>query len=245
LAQGDLSEYEQALREQLPQSILISCATDQDWETSVFPEEEALIEHSIGKRQREFRAGRHCAHRVLNQLNHKNFVVLRGDKRAPIWPQGITGSISHSGAVCAAAASMDPNIVSLGIDIEEHIPLKEKLTPKICTSSEVDQIRVLNKLAKAYAWEKIIFSVKESVYKAWFPVFGSYLDFLEVKLLFDERGLVSATNIQPKASPPNFENYLFTSDYRIVNGYILASTLCTRQPKVDIAVHQQTQQSQQ
>ena len=42
--------------------------------------------------------------------------------------------------------------------------------------------------ATASSWERLLFSAKESVYKAWFPLTGKWLDFEEAELDIDPFG---------------------------------------------------------
>ena len=58
------------------------------------------------KRQREFLAGRHCAAHALRTAGLPETVGLQD--RAPIWPKGAVGSISHSDARVVAVVSKRP-----------------------------------------------------------------------------------------------------------------------------------------
>ncbi|MEW8656663.1 MAG: hypothetical protein AB2595_20690, partial [Candidatus Thiodiazotropha endolucinida] len=110
-----------------PANVVIVHATDEMWETPVRTEEERLIQDSVAKRQRQYRAGRNAAHAALEQLDAPDGPLLRGENRQPIWPRGYVGSISHCDDSCVAVCAVEGEVVSLGIDVEPLKPLKPKI----------------------------------------------------------------------------------------------------------------------
>src|SRR5438876_615194 len=77
-----------------------------DFDTSwLFGEERALVAGASPVRRREFTAGRVCARDALQQLGGPRCAILRDPSRAPIWPEGFVGSISHAAGYCVAAAA--------------------------------------------------------------------------------------------------------------------------------------------
>lgn len=79
------------------------CETPKDQQV-LHQSELPLIAGAGPKRQQEFCSGRFCAHRVLDRLGYQDIPVLADQYGAPVWPSGITGSISHSGGKAVAAA---------------------------------------------------------------------------------------------------------------------------------------------
>src|SRR6202165_5059978 len=73
------------------------------------------------KRQREFLAGRWCAEQALQRLGAGSTHVAMAADRAPIWPDGVVGSITHTGNFAAAAVAWAADIAGLGIDSEQII----------------------------------------------------------------------------------------------------------------------------
>ena len=61
----------------------------------LLPEEAPAIARAIPKRQAEFAAGRRAARAALTTLGHPAQAIPVGDRRAPIWPQGTVGAITH------------------------------------------------------------------------------------------------------------------------------------------------------
>jgi len=123
------------------------------------------------KRQSEFLAGRLCARMALQNLTGQSLVPACGDDRAPRWPDGCVGSISHSEGRAAAVAGLSSHYASVGLDLEPLIPAARalKLIPKILTDNE--QRRFADRL-EAQPGQTLtrIFSLKESLFKALYPL---------------------------------------------------------------------------
>jgi 4'-phosphopantetheinyl transferase EntD len=147
------------------------------WTTPVLPEEEILISQANKKRQREFRAGRHCAHTALERLGLARSPILREKNRAPIWPEGYHGSISHCMDFCLAACCARGSIRGLGIDVEPLQPLKAGLQPYIQTQNESAFMQAHPELP-----ERLVFSAKESIYKCFYPLVKRFFGFHAVEL---------------------------------------------------------------
>ena len=111
--------------------------------------------------------------------------ILRGEDRAPIWPAGFVGSISHTDTWCAAAVARADDLRSIGIDLEPATPLKEALWRRVCTQAERD---TLSGLANAGLTGKVLFSAKEAVYKCQYPLTRRFLGFHAVEIELDDAG---------------------------------------------------------
>src|SRR4051794_10899097 len=64
--------------------------------------EDVLVEKAAPKRRREFALGRACARAALKGLGHGDAVIGKSANGAPIWPDGIIGSITHTASYAAA-----------------------------------------------------------------------------------------------------------------------------------------------
>lgn len=185
----------------LPSTVSYYHATPSMWDTPVNSDEEAHVAKAVEKRKREYRAGRHAARRALRQLdpkfNESSFSILSGEKRQPLWPDNIVGTITHSDNQCYAAVANKSDIRSIGIDVEKAEPLKENLIRMICTAEEQDWLRTKSDWL---SWAKLIFSAKESVYKTYFPICESYLDFLQATLTIDATNRTFSAKILVDAS---------------------------------------------
>lgn len=111
-------------------------------------------------RLREFAAGRTAARAALTALGHPPAAIPMQPGRAPLWPPGIAGSITHSATACLAAVTHAPRLI--GIDIEPDAPLPADLIPLILTAPEdTTQARLIFS-AKECAWKAIAPEVPET-----------------------------------------------------------------------------------
>lgn len=145
------------------------------------------------KRLRDFAAGRAAAHTAMKTLNVAVRPVLPGPDRAPIWPDGVVGSISHSKTCCIAALAPSNAYLSIGVDVEEDTPLNPDLFTTICTPAERAWLAMHSKpLAGRLA--KLIFSAKECAYKCQYPLTQTLFDFDTFELTPDlDTGQFDAT----------------------------------------------------
>ncbi len=156
------------------------------WTAGLLPSEQQYVSRAVDKRIAEFTAGRNCARRALELLGVAPAPIPVGPHREPVWPPGTTGSITHSESFCAAVAAPAATARSVGIDAESNEPLTPELRKLICSDAEIGWMNDRgNRGDAAIAWDKVIFSCKESVYKAFFPIYRTFLDFQEAELALD------------------------------------------------------------
>ena len=89
------------------------------------------------------------------------------------WPPGYTGSVSHKGTTVAAALACTDATKSIGIDIEMRTP---KCVPELPGLDSVEHPPSVS----APAGREILFSVKETAFKALHPILARQLDFTDV-----------------------------------------------------------------
>ncbi len=147
----------------------------------LYPEEEACVGRAVPKRRREFAEGRACARKALEALGLSHVPLLVGPDRAPVWPSGAVGSITHCAGFVGAVVARRELLKSLGLDAEIAAPLNPDLARRICTARELAWIDTAMPPAHA-DWLKVFFCAKEAVYKCVAPVTGAALDFLEVEV---------------------------------------------------------------
>jgi len=151
------------------------------------PVEAAAVHNAVPSRQREFALGRWCARRALARLAvdaPSSSIIPVAANRAPIWPAGIVGSITHCQGFVGAVVARDDRLRSIGFDAERAEPLSADLVRLICTVPEIEWIAEQSPTPQL-DWPKVMFSAKEAVYKCIAPVFGRMLDFLDVTLAID------------------------------------------------------------
>ncbi|MGW0705375.1 4'-phosphopantetheinyl transferase family protein [Streptomyces sp. NPDC002643] len=174
------------IEELLPESVVAVEAHTDDMTGAegieLFPEEEAVVARAVAKRRREFTVVRACARRAMEKLGVAARPILPGERGAPGWPPGLAGSMTHCEGYAAAALVRAGDLASLGIDAEPHSVLPEGVLETIALPSEEARLRGLTAGHPAVHWDRLLFSAKESVYKAWFPLTGKWLDFAEADI---------------------------------------------------------------
>lgn len=146
-------------------------------EDSLWPAERAVLERAVPKRRVEFATVRVCARAALAELGVPPAPILPGPRGAPGWPSGIVGSMTHCAGYRGAAVASAKVAASIGIDAEPHGPLPDGVLEAIARPEELSWLAELAVSAPGVHWDRLLFSMKESVYKAWFPLTGSWLDF--------------------------------------------------------------------
>jgi phosphopantetheine--protein transferase-like protein len=152
------------------------------------PEEKNYVERAVEKRVREFTAGRSLARLAMQLLGEQPRAVHAGDRRQPLWPQGLIGSITHCDSHCACALARTSRVRSVGIDMEHIGRVKQELWRQLFTSAEQDHLEQLDDEEQRQQ-ATIMFSAKEAFYKLQYPLTGSWLNFTdaEVYLLDDNQ----------------------------------------------------------
>jgi len=146
-------------------------------ELALTPAELRPLERAVDKVRRASGAARIVARTLLAKLGAPPDVELpRSASRAPVWPPGFVGSLAHDDDYAAAAVARSDSLRGVGIDIEPALPLPEELLKTIATRSEMKQIN--GDLALA----RLIFCVKEAVYKATHPIDGVFLAHHDVEV---------------------------------------------------------------
>jgi 4'-phosphopantetheinyl transferase EntD len=145
----------------------------------LFPEEEAVLARAVDKRRREFTTARACARAGLARLGVPPVPILPGPRGAPQWPPGIVGSMTHCAGYRASAVARAEDMLTLGLDAEPDDRLPGGVLDAVATADEQAAVDALASAAPAPSWDRLLFSAKESVYKAWFPLTRRWLGFKE------------------------------------------------------------------
>ena len=147
----------------------------------LLPEEAALLPaNAAEKRRNQFSLGRAAARQALTDLGLPASPVLRGSSREPLWPDGIVGSITHCGPWAIAVAARRENAQSIGIDLED--------SSRVVADEIVGVIANENEKIWIFAGDDsrsrltMLFSAKESVFKAVYPLERRFFDFHAVEL---------------------------------------------------------------
>ncbi|HEV2700917.1 MAG TPA: 4'-phosphopantetheinyl transferase superfamily protein [Steroidobacteraceae bacterium] len=160
---------------------------------ALLPEERESLQRAVPKRVHEFAAGRACARAALVQMGYGAVALPPGADRAPRWPEGATGSITHTDGFCAAVVARTVQIRALGLDAEPEDSVKPHLWRRICTPEELANLQAQNEAA-ALLTATLLFSAKEAFYKCQHTLTGQWLGFTDISIDFEaERFSVRAT----------------------------------------------------
>lgn len=207
---------------------------------ALFPGEQAAIHSAVEKRRREFIAGRTCARRAMAALGEGPAPILQGKDRAPIWPPGLVGCITHTDTWCAVAvARIADGFQSLGLDIEPAAPIKPELLRVICLPEERAHLDS-QPAAERGLLGRLIFSAKECAYKCQYPLSRTFLDFHALRVYPDLPGGGFVAVFQRDAGPFALGDELH-GRLLVDQGYILTAmtlsirTACTGRPADAVA----------
>lgn len=115
--------------------------------------------------------------------------IRRDDRGAPIWPPGITGSISHTEGFCAAiAAPTSTELLAVGLDIERIDRVSDRVRKFILTESEATEVAALP-ASQVQRRVAVAFAAKEAFYKAQYQLTSTYLGFGAVEVTLTDTTL--------------------------------------------------------
>jgi 4'-phosphopantetheinyl transferase EntD len=178
-----------------------------------FPAE--ALPNAVPRRLREFAAGRSAARAAFLQLGYPAVAVPAGPDRAPIWPVGLIGSITHSDSLCLAAVTRQPCLI--GVDLEPMTPLDADLWDVVLLPEEQ---AALHGVADANLLAKCLFSAKEAAYKAQYGRSKTVFGFELMQVTLSENGF-SARLMQ---AVPGFDaGFVFHGRMQVSQGHILTA----------------------
>jgi 4'-phosphopantetheinyl transferase EntD len=184
------------------------------------PVEAATVGRAVDSRLREFATGRACARRAMAELGLPVRGVARGDNREPVWPEDVVGSITHTKGYCGAALALKSAGVTLGIDCEPDGPLPRGVLERVSTEAERAQ---LASLPDGVNWGRLLFSAKESVYKALWPVVREWIGFSDAEIRFEPAGTPVAGRFRATVSSPL--RVEVEGQYLAAEGFVMTSVV--------------------
>jgi 4'-phosphopantetheinyl transferase EntD len=188
---------------------------------ALLPEEELLVARAVPKRRAEFTTVRACARRALAELGLPPVPLLSGPRREPLWPDGVVGSLTHCDGYRAAAVARRTELAALGIDAEPHAALPGGVLPRVALPGELAALR---RLPPGTHWDRVLFSAKESVYKAWYPLTGRWLGFEDAVVDFDAAaGTFTARLLVPGPTLAGRELTGFSGRWAVGEGLVVTA----------------------
>jgi 4'-phosphopantetheinyl transferase EntD len=161
-------------------------------ESAMHPLEAAAVADAVTERRREFGTVRYCARKALRQLGVPAGPILPGADRAPRWPVGVVGSMTHCAGYRAAVVARSDALLGVGIDAEPHAALPPETLGLVLREEERMRLPALAEARPGVHPDRVVFCVKEAVYKAWFPLTRRWLDFADVSTVVNPDGTFRA-----------------------------------------------------
>ena len=188
-------------------------------------EENYFSQLSSVSRKEHYRSGRICAGEVLSKLGTLGQPVLRDPQtREPLWPEGISGAITHSGKWAAAAAGKTSEVLGIGIDLED---LEKRVDPRISRHVCIpEEQKWLQECGEDFLEQnlKIIFSAKESIFKAFFPYTRTYLHFHDARILMEQTLFQKSKSDSLSKKEKNSKPEKFEFVYLLLNDKVISQT---------------------
>ncbi|WP_284273019.1 4'-phosphopantetheinyl transferase family protein [Mesorhizobium huakuii] len=163
-----------------PRNVRTGCRVigDAD-EAHLLPDEARSIPARQPAMRRASGAARWIAHRLLADIGIGDLAIPRAPSGAPVWPEGIIGSLAHDDDMAVAAVAPVGGIVSLGIDVEPAEPLPDDIFAIVATGAD------RTGAADPRLAGRILFAAKEAVYKAAFPLDREVLGYEDIAVDLD------------------------------------------------------------
>ena len=188
-------------------------------------EENYFSQLSSVSRKEHYRSGRICAREVLSKLGTLGQPVLRDPQtREPLWPEGISGAITHSGKWAAAAAGKTSDVSGIGIDLEDlERQVDSRISRHVCIPEEQ---KWLQECGEDFLEQnlKIIFSAKESIFKAFFPYTRTYLHFHDARILMEQTFFQKSKSDSLSKKEKNSKPEKFEFVYLLLNDKVISQT---------------------
>jgi 4'-phosphopantetheinyl transferase EntD len=201
-----------------PSGVVGAALTDFRLARPLWATERRAVEGAVPKRVLEFTAGRHVARRALERLGVPPCAIPRREDRAPAWPHGTTGDISHCPGYCGAVVGHARQFRGLGFDVECDSAVTFSLLELIARPEEAARLEADEDPRRA----TVLFSAKEAFYKAQHAITRQWVGFTDVEFaLLDERRFeLVATADTPGAV---LDLLPAQGEYRIAAGHVFAA----------------------
>lgn len=189
----------------------------------LLPEEEEDLGWAVDARRHDFTVGRACAKAALGLLGAPPTAVRRGARREPLWPAGLVGSITHCRGYGAAAAARRTSYEAVGIDAEPHRPIPPEVELRVTSAAERAQVE--NLAPAGVYWTTLMFSAKESIYKAWYPLTRRWLGFRDVTLTIEPNGIFRGDVLVEAPVGHGVSSQRFDGRYRIGHDMVFTAVV--------------------
>lgn len=186
----------------------------------LFAEEARSLGSAVDARRREFTTGRACARQALARLGLPAVAIASGSRGEPLWPAGVVGSITHCAGYRACAVARAQDVLAVGIDAEPGAPLPGGLLETIASA---DERHALGPHGAGVCWDRVLFSAKESVFKAWSALTGRGLAFEDAEVRIDPTARTFAARLLVDGALPELRGR-----WGVAGGIVATAVVVTR-----------------
>jgi len=185
----EFASTQRALAFLLPAPVRYAFAHAVATEAEFTAEEAEYLKRVRPRRRDDFTTGRNCAQSALVALGRNRAALGRESDGRPRWPEGVLGSLSHCEGLCVAAVAATAAVRLLGVDVEPRTPLPDGVLGLVASPREI----------AAHGQpplDTVLFSAKESLFKALYPRVGYVFGFEEIAISLAANGSFVA-RLQP------------------------------------------------
>ena len=231
--------HSQILEKLLPKGVAAAEHLGEGDPRLLWSPEREWVEGAAPKRLQEFSAGRVCARRALARLGIAEMPIRISSDHRALWPESVTGSITHTDGFTAAVIGERNKFRAIGIDAEVIRQSIQEISSHILIPAEKSWVESLPAAEQAKG-VTLMFSAKEAFYKCQYEVTQQWLDFKDVALEFFgwnlERGgfmvhPVRRIKISEDVGSPGVVHFAVAGDL------VLAASAITAQAKPTVSKH--------
>lgn len=183
------------------------------------------LEEAVDKRKLEYRFGRAVAGQLCYELTGTFAYPSYRPRRAPLWPEGVVGSISHTRNRISVVMGKAEHFQSIGHDVERLLTVKryETIKAHILTKEELG-----HQEACSAQFGTLVFSVKEALFKALHPLCQQFFGFQDAAVLRCEGG--EGVLVLKKSLGPSLAKGSFWPFHYVITGECVFSLVIVKRP---------------
>jgi len=152
------------------------------------------MREDVPKKKAHFLGGRYCAHQALSMMKRKDsdapenyeneqndlVPIQKSEQGAPIWPEGVIGSITHTENFIGAVVESSEKLRGIGIDTEKILGPQSVVMVESLVATEEEKRKSLS--FDPFEYFTLIYSAKESIFKCLNPIIQKYIEFHDVTI---------------------------------------------------------------
>lgn len=194
---------------------------------SPYAEERMAVKNAGRKRQLEFFAGRKAARQALGRLGVRPLVIPIGLQRAPVWPSGIVGAITHTQYHAAAVAASAKHFSGIGLDLEENGRINEALATEIEEPGSYLSSTYIDILAsQGICANTLHYSAKEAGFKAYFPATKHFMTYQDASCSIDLTTNSFTLSVNDQLRSLIFSNKTLQGRFICTGSYLVTFSWC-------------------